>query len=193
MPMAQFQRWFAAAAAAGQPEPEAMSLATVGPGGVPSARFVLLRGADERGFTFYTNYRSPKAQEVDANPAAALAFRWATLDRQVRASGRVEVASPAESDAYFASRPRPSQLGAWASEQSQVIGSRQELESRLAEMERRFAGAEVPRPPWWGGLRVVPAVVEFWQGRAGRLHDRIRYRQGDGPEGVNWTMQRLAP
>ena len=188
-PMTQFRRWFSDAKASGEPEPEAMNVATAGPGGVPSSRFVLLKMADERGFTFYTNYRSPKGAEVDANPVAALAFRWAVLDRQVRAVGPVTVSSPEESDAYFASRARGSQLGAWASDQSQIIDERSVLEDRLAEVETRFAGGEVPRPAWWGGLLVVPTTVEFWQGRPSRLHDRLRYlRRDDG-----WQIDRLSP
>lgn len=189
-PMAQFRLWFDNAREADQAEPDAMSLATIGEGGVPSSRFVLLKGVDERGFTFYTNYRSAKCSELDANPVASIAFRWARLERQVRAGGAVEVTSPEESDAYFASRSRESQLGAWASEQSRVIAGRAALEARLAVMEARFAGAEVPRPPWWGGLRLVPATVEFWQGRPGRLHDRLRYRRADGGE---WVIERLSP
>jgi pyridoxamine 5'-phosphate oxidase len=188
--MAQFQRWFDQARQAGGPEPDAMSLATVGDGGMPSLRFVLLKGADESGFSFYTNYRSAKALDIDANPVAAIAFRWSALERQVRAAGQVVVTTPEESDAYFASRARESQLGAWASEQSRVIAGRSVLEERLAEMEARFAGVEVPRPPWWGGLRLVPATVEFWQGRPGRLHDRLRYRRADNER---WVIERLAP
>jgi pyridoxamine 5'-phosphate oxidase len=188
-PMVQFRRWYAEAQDAAQPEPEVLNLATVGPDGVPSSRFVLLKAADERGFTFYSNYRSRKGCDIDGNPVAALAFRWWVLDRQVRAVGVVEVTSPEESDAYFASRARESQLGAWASEQSQVIASRSVIEDRLADLEIRFAGVDVPRPPWWGGLRVVPTAVEFWQSRPSRLHDRFRYAR----DGKGWRIDRLAP
>lgn len=188
-PMVQFRRWYTEAEAAGQPEPDAMSVATVGATGWPSSRFVLLKAADERGFTFYTNYRSAKGGELDANPVAAIAFRWQVVDRQVRAVGIVEVTSPEESDAYFASRARGSQLGAWTSDQSQVIESRSVIETRLAEVEVRFAGVDVPRPPWWGGLRVVPTMVEYWQSRPNRLHDRLRYTR----DGEAWLIQRLAP
>lgn len=187
--MAHFARWFSEARDSGEPEPEAMALSTAGAGGVPSCRFVLLKAADERGFVFYTNYRSAKGRELDANPVAALAFRWQILGRQVRAVGAVQVLSAGESDSYFATRPRGARLGAWASPQSQVLAGRSQLERRVEEVTRRYAGTEVPRPPWWGGLRVVPDAVEFWQGRADRLHDRFRYQRDDG----GWIVQRLAP
>jgi pyridoxamine 5'-phosphate oxidase len=188
-PMQQFARWFAEAQAAGEPEPEAMSVATVAAGGAPSVRFVLLRGVAPDAFVFYTNRTSRKAVELAVNPGAALAWRWARQDRQVRATGRVELASDADSDAYFASRARGSQLGAWASEQSRVLPDRATLLRRVAEVEARFEGAEVTRPPWWGGYRVVPDSVEFWQGRNSRLHDRVRYRAEAGA----WVVERLSP
>jgi pyridoxamine 5'-phosphate oxidase len=189
-PFDQFQRWFDEAKAAGQVQPEAMCLATTTPDGRPSARMVLLRGLDRRGFAFFTNYDSRKARELSENPRAALVFYWGTLDRQVRVEGRVELTSAAESDAYFASRPRGSQLGAWASPQSEVMPNRQVLEARLREIAARFAAGPVPRPPRWGGFRVVPETIEFWQDRPNRLHDRLMYvRQPDG----GWIVQRLAP
>jgi pyridoxamine 5'-phosphate oxidase len=187
--MVAFHRWFAEAQASGEAEAEAVSLATVGRDGLPAVRFVLLKRADDRGFVVYTNYRSKKGADIDAHPVAALAFRWPVLQRQVRATGWVEPVTPEESDAYFASRPRLSQLGAWASPQSEVIDGRGELLSRLTDAERRFAGRDVPRPPWWGGLRIEPSVVEFWQGRDNRLHDRLRYRR----DGERWVIERLAP
>jgi pyridoxamine 5'-phosphate oxidase len=188
-PMVTFTRWFAQAQASGEAEAEVVSLATVGNDGLPAVRFVLLKAADARGFVVYSNYRSKKGADIDAHPVAALAFRWALLNRQVRATGRVKPLAPEESDAYFASRPRLSQLGAWASPQSQVIDGRLELQRRLTDAEERFAGHEVPRPPWWGGLRIEPSVVEFWQGRDNRLHDRLRYRR----DGEGWLIERLAP
>ena len=190
-PIGQFDAWFDAARRAGQPEPEAMALATSGPDASPSVRFVLLRGVDERGFVFYTNGHSRKGREMAGNARAALAFRWAVVDRQVRVRGRVGPIGEAESDAYFAGRPRGSQVGAWASDQSRPVASRAELERRVAEAEARFAGGPVPRPPWWGGYRVVPEEVEFWQQGTFRLHDRFLYRRtGDGP---GWTVERLFP
>lgn len=187
--MAQFARWYAEAQASGEEEPEAMALSTVSAEGLPSVRFVLLKAADERGFVFFTNFRSAKGRHVEAHPVAALAFRWPILGRQVRAAGAVQAASAAESDSYFATRPRGAQLGAWASEQSQVISGRAALEARMQEVAERFAGGDVPRPPWWGGLRVVPDQVEFWQNRPDRLHDRIRFRRRPG----GWVVERLAP
>jgi pyridoxamine 5'-phosphate oxidase len=188
-PMEQFARWFAAAREAGEPEPEAMAVSTVGPDGVPACRFVLMKAADERGLVFYTNYRSAKGRHLHARPVAAATFRWYGLGRQVRAGGAVEVVSAEESDAYFATRPRGAQLGAWASRQSEVLADRRTLEQRVADASDRFAGADVPRPPWWGGFRLVPDRMEFWQNRSDRLHDRLRYRA----EGGGWRVERLSP
>ncbi|HEX9951873.1 MAG TPA: pyridoxamine 5'-phosphate oxidase [Rubricoccaceae bacterium] len=189
-PLALFRAWFADAGAAGVVEPNAMTLATVGPDGRPSARIVLLKGVDARGFSFYTNYDSRKGRELDAHPFAALVFWWGPLERQVRVEGRVERVRAAEADAYYASRPRGSRLGAWASPQSAEIPDRTPLDTRLAEADARFAGADVPRPDFWGGYRVVPDAVEFWQGRPSRLHDRFLYRLGAAGD---WQAVRLAP
>jgi pyridoxamine 5'-phosphate oxidase len=188
-PMAQFERWFGEAVAAGVPEPNAMAVSTVGSDGAPSLRFVLLKGVDERGFQFFTNYRSRKGRELDGNPRVALAFRWLAIARQVTVAGTARRLAAEESDAYFRSRARGSQLGAWASPQSEVLGDRRELEARLAEVEARFAGRDVPRPPHWGGFLVAPARMELWQGRENRLHDRVRYLR----EGARWRIERLAP
>jgi pyridoxamine 5'-phosphate oxidase len=188
-PFAQFARWFDEAVAARLPEPNAMTLATVGPDGRPSARIVLLKGVDPRGLAFFTNYDSRKARELPDGAHAALLFYWHELERQVRIEGRVERIGAAESDTYFASRPRASRIGAWASPQSRVIADRAWLEQRFAEAQARFPGDDVPRPPHWGGYRVVPESFEFWQGRASRLHDRIAYRRASG----DWTVVRLAP
>ena len=188
-PLEAFRAWYAEAEAAGVVEPEAMALSTIGADGAPDVRFVLLKGVDGQGFVFYTNERSAKGGQLAAHPRAALAWRWELLDRQVRAAGRVERVEGAVADAYFASRGRGSQIGAWASEQSSVIADRASLEVRVAEVEGRFAGAPVTRPPWWGGFRVVPERVELWQGRDSRLHDRVRYRRS--PRG--WVRERLSP
>ena len=189
-PLDLFHAWFADAQAAGVVEPNAMTLATAAPDGRPSARIVLLKGADARGFSFYTNHDSRKGRELDAHPVAALVFWWGPLERQVRVEGRVERVGTAEADAYYASRPRGSRLGAWASPQSAEIPDRSPLDARLADAEVRFAGADVPRPDFWGGYRVVPDAVEFWQGRPSRLHDRFLYRLGAAG---GWQPSRLAP
>lgn len=188
-PFAQFRAWFEGATAAGLHEPTAMILATVDGAGRPSARAVLLKGIDARGFVFFTNYGSRKARELAGNPHAALVFLWTPLQRQVRVEGVVERVSAAESDAYFASRPRGSQLGAWASAQSEPVASRAELDTTLREVTAHFAGRNVPRPSHWGGLRVVPEAVEFWQGRRDRMHDRLLYSRA----ALGWTISRLSP
>jgi pyridoxamine 5'-phosphate oxidase len=188
-PLLQFHQWFEETLAADLHEPNAMIVATATPDGRPSARTVLLKGYDERGFVFYTNYEGRKAGELDANPACALLFYWGELERQVRIEGHATRLSDSESDAYFASRPRGSRLGAWASEQSRPVEDRSVLEERVRELEARYEGREIPRPPFWGGYRVEPEVVEFWQGRESRLHDRLVYgRTGDG-----WQIERLQP
>ena len=187
-PIEQFRAWFADAAGAGVAEPNAMTLATAAPNGVPSARVVLLKGFDARGFVFYTNYTSRKAQELEANPVASLCFFWQPLERQVRVTGRVERVSREESEAYFHSRPVAAQIGAWVSKQSREV-SREKLERRNAELTAKYAGATVPLPDFWGGYRVTPLEMEFWQGRPSRLHDRLLYiRSGD-----RWEIRRLSP
>jgi len=187
-PLELFRRWFEQATAAGQHEPNAMTLATATPDGKPGARIVLLKIADERGLAFFTNYHSRKGRELANNPFTALVFYWPACERQVRVEGTVELVSDAESDDYFATRPVNSRLGAWASEQSGVIESREELERRHQELMAKY-GERVPRPPHWGGYRVVPVEWEFWQGRPSRLHDRIRFRKAAG----GWVRERLAP
>lgn len=191
-PIVQFGQWFGEALDAQVLEPNAMTLATASPDGVPHARIVLLKGVDDAGFVFYTNYGSAKAQELSLNPRAALAFVWLELQRQVRIEGRVERVSAEESAAYFQSRPKGSQIGAYASPQSQPIDSRQILEDNVKRLEAQYAEAEaLPLPDFWGGYRVIPSHIEFWQGRSSRLHDRIAYTRTT--EGGAWTRVRLAP
>ena len=189
-PMRQFRRWLEEAEAAGVAPPHGMTLATTNRQGEPAARVVLLRGVDERGLVFYSNYRSRKGEELAQNPQAALLFYWPELARQLRVEGRVELLAAAESDRYFAHRPRGHQLGAHASAQSRVIGDRDQLEAAFVAAARRFAGGEVPRPPHWGGYRLVAQMLEFWQEGADRLHDRLRYRRETE---YNWVIERLAP
>lgn len=194
-PIAQFCAWFEAARATGVVEPEAMTLATVDADGRPAARMVLLKDVSAAGFTFYTNHESDKARQLASTPAAALVFYWQALARQVRVTGGVERVDDATAAAYFATRPRGSQLGAWASAQSRVVADRETLEARVAEVRARFGDGPVPLPPFWGGYRVVPERIEFWQGRPDRLHDRFLYtRSGTGPDGaVVWRLERLMP
>ena len=188
-PFALFRSWLDAALAVGIPEPNAMVLSTADLQGAPSARTVLLKGVDQEGFAFFTNYRSRKGQELTANPAAALVFPWIAVRRQVTVAGTVATLPEAESDSYFATRPRGSQLAAWASRQSETLEDRAGLEAAMADAEDRFRDQDVPRPPHWGGFRLTPQRIEFWQGRQNRLHDRLRYtRAGDG-----WTVERLWP
>lgn len=188
-PLVQFEHWYSTAIAAGLPEPNAMALATVDKDNQPWLRCVLLKLYDARGFVFFTNYRSAKAQHLAGNDRVSLLFPWVALARQVQIIGRAEQVSTAESLRYFATRPRGSQLGAWASPQSQVISSRSLLEAQFEQMKRRFAAGEVPLPDFWGGYRVVPTAFEFWQGRHNRLHDRFRYQRAED----GWRIERLAP
>lgn len=208
-PILLFAKWFREATESDIPDPEVMSLATAGRDGSPSVRIVLLKEFDERGFAFYTNYRSRKALQLEENPRAAMVIHWSPLGRQVRIEGRVEKITAEESDRYFSSRPRGSQLGAWASNQSSVIPTRQSLEKGLAERENEFRNREVPRPPHWGGYRLIPDRIEFWVDREDRLHDRIEFQRPGSPDpgtaenpgkGIgrtsgedNWTVRRLAP
>lgn len=188
-PIVQWTRWYEQAASAGVAEPNAMSLATIDSSGAPDSRVVLARGADERGFVFYSNFTSTKGQQLGANPVASAVFAWLDLHRQVRVRGLVSRVDDSESDAYFSSRPRGSQLGAWASPQSQPIADRSQLERLVAERTQEFEGREVPRPDFWGGWLLYPLSMEFWQGRPSRLHDRFRYDRVDG----GWSITRLAP
>ena len=188
-PIDLFAHWFDEAQRAGYYLPEAITLATATPDGTPSARMMLLKGFDRRGFRFFTNYESRKGKELQENPKASMVFYWNTLQRQVRVEGSVVKLPQEESEEYFHSRPRGSQLGAWASLQSSVLAHRRQLDERFADFEARFQGEEIPLPPFWGGFRLVPSRIEFWQGRANRLHDRLRFtRDGDG-----WTLERLSP
>jgi pyridoxamine 5'-phosphate oxidase len=189
-PFKQFEAWYREALATPMREPTAMTLATASPDGRPSARVVLLKGFDERGFVFFTNYASRKGEELAKNPWAALAFHWQDLARQVRVEGRAHRIPEAESDAYFASRPRGSQLGAWASAQSRPIAGRDELERRVEELAATYEGKAIPRPPFWGGFRLSPVAIEFWQNRLDRLHDRMRYSLADDGR---WIRERLSP
>jgi pyridoxamine 5'-phosphate oxidase len=188
-PVVQFHKWFEKAIEADLHEPNAVTIATATGDGRPSARIVLLKGYDERGFVFYTNYEGRKAREIEENPLCALLFYWGELERQVRIEGRARRISGEEADAYFLSRPRGSRLGAWASEQSQPVEDRNVLEERVRELEAEYEGREIPRPPFWGGYRVEPEVIEFWQGRENRLHDRIVYHRS----GRGWKIVRLQP
>ena len=189
-PFEQFAAWFEHACQAKSTEPNAMSLATAGTDGWPLVRTVLLKSYDERGFVFFTNLESRKARQIKENPNVSLLFPWLALQRQVIISGRAEKVSTAEALAYFLTRPRGSQIGAWVSQQSSVVTSRQLLETKWAEMQRKFAEGEIPLPSWWGGYRVVPREIEFWQGRVNRLHDRFLYT---AREDGNWNIERLAP
>jgi pyridoxamine 5'-phosphate oxidase len=188
-PITEFARWFDEAVKAEVQEPNAMTLASVGPEGMPSARIVLLKGFDERGFVFFTDYRSQKGTELEQNPRAALVFYWPELERQIRITGETAPIERGESEAYFRTRPRGSRISAWVSHQSQVIASRKLLEDRVPELESMYPADDVPLPPYWGGFRVLPATVEFWQGRISRLHDRIRYTRS----GNTWRIERLSP
>lgn len=189
-PFAQFKRWFDEACATQQPLPESMTLATASPDGAVAARIVLLKAFDEHGFVFFTNYNSPKGSQLHENPRAALVFWWPPPDRQVRIEGAVCRVTEQESDAYWTTRPRGSQLGAWTSEQSRVIAGRGDLDERFAELAATYHDRPIPRPPHWGGYRVIPTMFEFWQGRPDRLHDRFCYRLRDAKD---WIIERLSP
>jgi len=188
-PIVQFERWFRDATEGGLENANALSLATVGPDGMPSLRTVLLKAFDHEGFVFYTNYGSRKARDIEANPHAAMLFHWLEFDRQVKIEGTASRVSVAESLRYFSTRPRGSQIGAWCSQQSSPVGSRTLLEQAFDSMKRKFADGDIPLPDFWGGYRVKPHRIEFWQGRENRLHDRFEYRLRDG----GWAIQRLAP
>ena len=190
-PIQQWHAWYIEAVEAELPEPNAMAVGSIDSDGMPDSRIVLVRGFDDDGLTFFGNYNSAKGQQLDANPVASAVFPWIGLHRQVRVRGTVEMLPGHESDAYFASRPRDSQLGAWASPQSEVISGRDILNERHAEFAEKFAGVEVLRPPHWGGWLLIPDVFEFWQGRPNRLHDRFRYRRDDVTQ--EWMIERLAP
>ena len=190
-PFEQWHRWYADAEAAEVPEAHAMVVSTVDENGDPDSRIVLARGVDEQGITFFGNYESAKGRQLEGRHSASAVFPWIALHRQVRVRGSVTRLDPAESDDYFASRPRESQLGAWASPQSQIIADRAELDDRLGEVTQRFAGIDVPRPPHWGGWLLTPTAFEFWQGRPSRLHDRLVYRRN--ADGDSWSIARLAP
>jgi pyridoxamine 5'-phosphate oxidase len=189
-PLVEFRRWYRLAEESGVPQPDAMTLATATADGAPSARMVLLKGVDDQGFVFFTNYESRKAREMAENPRAALILYWVALRRQVRATGRVEPITAEESEAYFRSRPFGSRLAAWASRQSSLIPDRSVVEDEYRRLEAEYADGEVPLPPFWGGYRVTPDTVEFWMGRENRLHDRLRYRREDRGE---WVIERLSP
>lgn len=190
-PFELFNAWFAEAKAAEPNDPDAMALATVDAGGLPDVRVVLLKQADERGFVFYTNEQSAKGGELVSNPKAALVLHWKSIRRQIRVRGAVERVTDAEADAYFALRSRPSQIGAWASDQSRPLESRATFEARVAEVEKRFVGKEVSRPPHWGGYRIVPAQIEFWMDQPYRLHDRVKFTREDVNDA--WRKTRLYP
>ncbi|MCI0351652.1 MAG: pyridoxamine 5'-phosphate oxidase [Acidobacteriales bacterium] len=189
-PFKQFEKWFQQALVAGLSEPNAMTLATATPDGKPSARIVLLKGFDEWGFVFFTNYESRKGRELTENPHAALVFYWIELERQVCINGQVSRVQAEESESYFHSRPVGSQLGAWASRQSQVVSGRAVLEDRLEQLTQEFRNKPIPLPPYWGGFRIAPSALEFWQGRPNRLHDRLRYTLQTGNQ---WLIERLSP
>ncbi len=189
-PFRQFEAWYAHAQSLGMKHGDAVTLATATRDGIPSARMVLLKGHDRNGFVFYTNYESQKARELSENPRACLVFFWSSLDRQIRIVGTVTKISREESEAYFRTRPRGSQIGAWASQQDEVLPNREVLDTKAAEIAQTYEGKDVPLPPSWGGYRVSPTSIEFWQGREDRLHDRLRYtRRADG----SWRIERLSP